>query len=46
MGDLFQIFVTSRNTEFLIESNFWLRIYMLYILKFRTICDNKLKFGK
>ena len=35
MGDFFRIFVTSRNTEILIESNYWLRLYVPYILKFR-----------
>ena len=33
MGNFFQIFVTSRNTEVLIELNYWLRIYVPYILK-------------
>ena len=32
MGDLFQIFVVSRNTEILTESNYWLGMYVPYIL--------------
>ena len=31
-GDFFQIFVISRSTKILIESNFWLGIYVPYIL--------------
>ena len=33
MSDLFQIFVISRSAEILIESNFWLGMYVPYILK-------------
>ena len=33
MGDFIQIFVISRNTEILIESNFWLWMYVTYIHK-------------
>ena len=33
MVDFFQIFFVSCNTEILIESNFWLKIYVSYILK-------------
>ena len=33
MGDFFQIFLISRSTEILIKSNFWLEIYVPYILK-------------
>ena len=32
MGNFFQIFVISRITEILIESNFWFAMYVLYIL--------------
>ena len=32
MFDFFQIFVTSRNTETSIKSNFWLGMYIPYIL--------------
>ena len=31
--NFFEIFVVSRNTETVIETNFWLRMYMPYILK-------------
>ena len=31
--DFLNIFVISRSTEILIKSNFWLRVYVLYILK-------------
>ena len=31
--DFLNIFVISRSTEILIKSNFWLRMYVLYILK-------------
>ena len=33
MDDFFQIFVISRNTEMPIESNYWLGMYVVYILK-------------
>ena len=32
-NDVFQILVTSRRTEILIESNFWFGLYVPYILK-------------
>ena len=38
-GNFFQIFVISRSTEILIESNFWLEMYVTYILKdIKKIC--------
>ena len=37
MVDFFQIFVMSLNTCILIESNYWLGMYVLYILKSRFI---------
>ena len=33
MGDFLQIFVISRKTEILIESNYWLGMYVPCILK-------------
>ena len=33
MGDFFQFFVISQNTEILFESNYWLGIYVPYIFK-------------
>ena len=35
MGNLFRIFGISRNTEIPIESNYWVGMYMSYILKAR-----------
>ena len=32
MGDFLQIFLISRSTEILMESNFWLGLYVPYIL--------------
>ena len=36
MGDFFQIFVVSRITEIPMETNYWLGMYVQYILKLRT----------
>ena len=35
IGDFFQIFVTSRNTKILMETNYWLGMYVPYILNVR-----------
>ena len=37
-GDFFQIFVISRNTEILIEWNYWLGMYVPNILKDALYC--------
>ena len=33
MGDFFQIFVISQSTEILIESNFWLGMYVVKVIE-------------
>ena len=43
MGDIFQVFVISRTTEILIESNFMLAMYVPFILKFYDDYLNKIK---
>ena len=42
MLDFSQMFVISQNTEILIESNFWLAMYVSYTLK-RMLIINKVR---